>query len=103
MGEMLFTGSKAWNDDYMGPAMMAPPAFAMLVLATSLALLLLYAVLDAWHRRRQAYTSLPLSNVVAETRDPEVFGVGIDDDSAHASSSSDGEPSPPCLRSLQQS
>ena len=48
MGQMLFTDSKAWTEEYSSPPMMAPPFFAMLVLLTSVALLLLYASLD-WY------------------------------------------------------
>jgi len=89
MGQMLFTGSKSWNDDYSGPAMMAPPAYAMLLLLTSLALLYLYAALDWWNRRRLAYTTLPQSSREVEAKEA-AQEVCVIDDSVHASSSSDG-------------
>jgi len=88
MGQMLFTGSKSWNDDYSGPAMMAPPAYAMLLLLTSLALLYLYAALDWWNRRRLAYTTLPQSSREVEAKEA-AQEVCVIDDSVHASSSSD--------------
>ena len=56
---MLFTGSKAWSDDYMGPAMMAPPLFCMLLLLTAFAMLVLYCCMDRWHQRQASYQALP--------------------------------------------
>ena len=89
MGQLLFTGSKAWNDDYMGPAMMAPPLFSMLVLLGGFALLLLYCSMDGWYRWNASYQAIPQitkpekEERPLESREFEVFSI---DDSANETS-----------------
>lgn len=61
MGQMLFTGSKSWTDDYTGPAMLAPPAFGMVVLIVAFCFLVIYIILDLIHQRTQKYHTLPQS------------------------------------------
>jgi hypothetical protein len=93
VGQMLFSKSRSWNDDYMGPAMMAAPAIAMLLLITAVALLFLYAAMDCRHRRLLAYHSLPQTSGEPEVAAPQSLSQDeafVIDDSAHASSSSDG-------------
>lgn len=94
MGEILFTDSKSWNDDYMGPAMMAPPLFCMLLLLSGFCLLMMYCCMDWWHRRQLSYQALPQTltkpekeEVHQESRQYDVFSI---DDSANETS--DGEP-----------
>lgn len=95
MGQLLFTDSKSWNDDYMGPAMMAPPLFCMLLLLSGFALLVMYCCMDQWHRRRLSYKAIPQTlkgerdreDVAShDSRQFEVFSI---DDSANETS--DGE------------
>ena len=61
MGQMMFTDSKAWNEEYNGPAMMVPAWFAMLTLLAAAGVLMLWVAMDWWHRRNAQYTSLPLT------------------------------------------
>lgn len=92
MGQLLFTDSKAWNDDYMGPAMMAPPLFCMLVLASGFAWLVMYCCFDWWHRRHISYQTIPQAIKADKEEAPqdgrqfESFSI---DDSANETS--DGE------------
>ena len=94
MGQILFTGSKSWNDDYMGPAMMAPPLFSMLLLLTGFCLLMMYCCMDWWHRKQLSYQALPQSAAKAEREeapmDSRQYDVLSIDDSANETS--DGEP-----------
>ncbi len=90
MGQMLFAGSKAWDDAYAGPAMMAPPLFSMLLLATGFCLLMMYCCMDRWHRRRLSYEALPQTaarpekeEAPQECRQYDVFSI---DDSANETS-----------------
>ena len=90
MGQMMYTDSKSWNDDYMGPAMMAPPLFCMLILCTGLALLAIYCCMDWWHRKRLTYSIIPqtvkdrdVRQQQQHSRQFEVFSI---DDSANETS-----------------
>ena len=61
MGQMMFTDSKSWNEEYNGPAMIVPAWFAMLTLLAAAGVLMLWVAMDWWHRRSAQYTSLPLT------------------------------------------
>lgn len=95
MGQMMFTDSKSWNDEYKGPAMMAPPLYAMMVLVTAIGTLLLYLIMQWSFSRQQRYSALPESSkeVDAEEKphDSRQFADFSLDDSANETS--DGAPS----------
>lgn len=73
----------------MGPAMMAPPLFSMLLLAAGFCLLMMYCCMDWWHRKQLSYQALPQTAAKPEkeedqpSRQYDVFSI---DDSANETS-----------------
>lgn len=94
MGKMLFTGNLYWTDDYAGPAMLAPPFFAMVCLAVLFGYLMSYVLWDVFYQWRRPYVPIPQAVKSMEDLDDRRLSspVSLDDS---ANETSDGEPQNP--------
>ncbi|KAK9813843.1 hypothetical protein WJX73_001440 [Symbiochloris irregularis] len=105
MGQMLFTESVAWQPGPgrpgAGAAMMAPAAFAMVVLALGVCMLLLYVCMHIVFERVGGYHRLPTTMQEHDPHEPHFKGLELsrefsgDDSANEQSEGSEGHTTPP--------
>lgn len=104
MGQMLFTGNMLWQTG-PGAIMMAPVAFAMLMLTLAVAMLLFYLCLQRWlQRQNSSYASLEAASPAKHSKqaDLDLYSAGFGGDDS-ANEQSDGTPRKPWHKQLGKS